>query len=258
MIIKILLFIRHPFLSIGKVKVHLNSVVTRILWQITIPFAFNSEESVHVDLGSGNFPRNPFGASKIIGTDFHSDFNSLDGVEFLKVDLTRALPFPDSSISSMSAYDVLEHIPRWERIGDKFDFPFISLMNEIYRCLKPGGLFLAVTPAFPSQVSFQDPTHVNFISVNTVGYFTGPSPFAKVLGYGFTGQFHLECQSWIIGPPTIDGLKSENLGLDNKIKILKFILSPKNIGKLFKIFKINLVEEKSHLLWVLSKPHESD
>lgn len=213
---------------------------------------------MHVDLGSGNVPRNPFGAKKIIGTDFHEGFKSPEGIEFVKIDLSRNLPFPSSSISSMSAYDVLEHIPRWERSGDEIYFPFINLMNEIHRCLKPGGIFLAITPAFPSQVSFQDPTHVNFISVNTIGYFTGPSPTARVLGYGFTGRFKLKCQSWIIGPHVMDGLTPNNSDLQSTRQILKFMMTFKNVSKLLRIFKINLVEKKSHLLWVLVKPLESE
>ncbi len=157
-------------------------------WQESIPFFHTEFGSIHVDLGAGNSPRNPFKASTLVATDFHSDFTNSSGVRFLQVDLTSQLPFDDQEISSFSAYDLLEHIPRWERTREgEIQFPFISLMNEIARCLKAGGVFVAVTPAYPSEAVFQDPTHVNFVSRETLSYFLGKEPWAQQLGYRFQG-----------------------------------------------------------------------
>lgn len=255
MIFRILSTIRHPLVHAGNFFSWVRAGIPKILWQICVPISFSGMESVHVDLGSGNTPRNPFGASRVIGTDFHANFVSPEGVEFVKVDLTRRLPFEDSSLDSISAFDVLEHIPRWERIEGEIVFPFVLLMGEIHRCLKPGGIFLGVTPAFPSATSFQDPTHVNFISVITVQYFTGSSPLAGELGYGFKESFNLKCQAWVHGSHSHDGLPRqfdlENQRLRYKAK---FIFDLSNIRKLLNLLRSSALSKPTHLLWVLEKP----
>jgi SAM-dependent methyltransferase len=99
------------------------------------------------------------------------------------------IPFEDSFFDSVSAYDFLEHIPRTAINGNQTRFPFISVMNEIWRVLKNGGRFYASTPAYPHPAAFQDPTHVNIITRQTHSYFTGARPMGRM--YGFKGDF--EC-----------------------------------------------------------------
>ena len=55
-------------------------------------------------------------------------------------------------------------------------------MNEIYRVLKNRGKFYAFTPYYPKAQVFQDPTHVNFITVDTHEYFV-----EKTVLEGFMG-----------------------------------------------------------------------
>jgi hypothetical protein len=62
-------------------------------------------------------------------------------------------------------------------------------MNEVWRVLKPNGIFKAHTPAFPKQESFVDPTHVNFITDQTVNYFCGGEYTNLSKSYGFDGMF---------------------------------------------------------------------
>ena len=99
------------------------------------------------------------------------------------------IPFVDSYFNSVSAFDVIEHIPRQSVDHERKIIvnPFVELMNEIHRVLQPNGLFYASTPAFPSPEAFQDPTHVNIIIEGTHQYFCGENAAAK--RYGFTGQF---------------------------------------------------------------------
>ena len=154
-----------------------------------------------VDLGCGSAPRNPFQADRAIGIDGHySGENILNcWVGF------EPIPLDDSSAEYVTAYDFLQHIPRFA-IRDKPFNPFIDTMGEIWRILKPGGVFLARTPAYPSAAAFQDPTHVNVITDQTVSYFASrPCPdgsfvdeWGPPLGkrYGFKGEFTLVKQWW--------------------------------------------------------------
>lgn len=231
-------------------KTQVLSGIRKILWNVDLPYQHRTESSIHVDLGAGNAPRNPFGATSLIATDMHRSFAHLDGVQFVVADLTRSLPFASNSISSFSAYDVLEHIPRWERVDGQICFPFIELMNEIHRCLVPGGIFLAVTPAFPNTEAFQDPTHVNIISKGTIRYFCAPEPWATLTGYGFVGAFQVITQTWLrgVGPFSIGSLTfnlREQASAERYRSILKL---------LHRIFNASRNRNPSHLLWVLSKP----
>lgn len=152
----------------------------------------------HLDLGCGLNPKNPYKMDLIYGCDIRP-INSLDtplNFEYSQSNLaTDPIPFGDNYFDSVSAYDFLEHIPRQIAIpsGEVIN-PFVILMNEIYRVLKPGGLFLASTPAYPSIAAFTDPTHVNFITDQTHKYFTGDQPAARI--YGFDGMFYVRNVRW--------------------------------------------------------------
>lgn len=104
------------------------------------------------------------------------------------------IPFDDSFFDSISAFDFIEHIPRF-LYAPGLRFPFVELMNEIQRCLKKGGRFVSFTPCYPSLVAFQDPTHVNIITQATFpNYFCEPALWAKM--YGLKGKFELEKRNW--------------------------------------------------------------
>jgi SAM-dependent methyltransferase len=142
--------------------------------------------SKHLDLGCGTIPRNPYNCDYVFGVDIREDI----GLNIKKCNLSAEnLPFDDCSFDAISAYDLLEHIPRVaiDFRDAKTTFPFINLMNEIHRVLRVGGSFYASTPAFPSHAVFVDPTHVNFITKETHRYFIGENPTAKM--YGFNGKF---------------------------------------------------------------------
>lgn len=140
-------------------------------------------------MGCGPRPKNPYQAAELHGLDIFAGIAEL-GPHFKQGDLILdPLPYASNSFDSVSAFDVLEHIPR---VAVNFStrqtvFPFIRLMSEIHRVLKPQGLFYALTPCFPAEEAFLDPTHVNIITRNSHLYFCGPEPYAKL--YGFEGQF---------------------------------------------------------------------
>jgi SAM-dependent methyltransferase len=157
-------------------------------------------QAASLDLGCGTSPRNPFGAGRARGLDIAASSDS--GVE--ACDLFRqAIPFGDREFDYVTAFDFLEHVPRVACTEERTRFPFIELMDEISRVLKEGGLFFSRTPAYPAKEAFQDPTHVNIITDQTIPYYfclnngTGEGPWAR--RYGFQGEFVLLAQERIGG-----------------------------------------------------------
>jgi SAM-dependent methyltransferase len=220
-----------------------------INYQINLPEGISGSNSIHLDLGCGAKPRNPFSAKTLHGTDFSIFGERVEkGVRFVSADLTKTLPFDSESFSSISAYDVLEHIPRWERLADgSIVFPFVNLMQEIYRILRPGGIFYAVTPGYPSNAAFQDPTHINFITLETLSYFAGDSTHADSLGYGFSGRFEVLHNSWLRGAGPYATKRIEvignirNIGIDDLLRLSR------------RFFKLLRNRHPEHILWVLRK-----
>lgn len=143
----------------------------------------------HLDLGCGTKPRNPYNAKNVYGVDIRP--GTCDSqFTIVSADLVQEpIPFKDNYFDSISAYDFLEHIPRVTIINGKTKFPFIELMNEIWRVLKHDGKFYASTPAYPHPAAFQDPTHVNIITRETHQYFVGKDPTSRM--YGFNGGFSI-------------------------------------------------------------------
>ena len=142
----------------------------------------------HLDLGCGSTPRNPYKAQQLFGVDIRADLSGAAGAETRAADLFRQpIPFDDDAFDSVSAYDFLEHVPRTAITADATRFPFIELMNEVWRVLKHDGRFYASTPAYPHAAAFQDPTHVNILTRQTHIYFTRPQLLGRM--YGFTGDF---------------------------------------------------------------------
>lgn len=149
----------------------------------------------HLDLGCGKFPRNPYGRAEVSGVDVRP--LDVTTFEYHVADLAVApIPWPDASFASVSAYDFLEHVPRVLATADGRGtyFPFVRLMDEIWRVLIPGGKLYALTPAYPHAEAFTDPTHVNIITDRSHEYFCGDSPMARM--YGFRGHYRALRIEW--------------------------------------------------------------
>jgi SAM-dependent methyltransferase len=148
-------------------------------------------EDRHLDLGCGDKPRNPYQRAMLYGVDIAPPRNRPD-LTVCSANLSISpIPFAENHFKSVSAYDFFEHIPRIfpsvEAPGTRF--PFIELMNEVWRVLQPNGLLYAMTPAYPHATAFQDPTHVNVLSDRSHLYFTEPTLLGRM--YGFTGRFQI-------------------------------------------------------------------
>jgi SAM-dependent methyltransferase len=150
--------------------------------------------SISLDLGCGPVPNNPFQASMVYGIDIREDLSNCNRIK--RADLSKEpIPFEDNHFDYLTAYDFLEHVPRIIDKNGSSRLAFVELMNEIHRVLKPRGLFLSQTPAFPAKAAFQDPTHVNIITEDTFPlYFSSPNTGASI--YGFKGNFELLDQKW--------------------------------------------------------------
>lgn len=144
-----------------------------------------------LDLGCGTVPRNVFGADEVFGVDVRDGL----GPNIRAADLAiEPIPFDDDTFDYVTAHDFLEHIPRVAYVPNRRNC-FVEVMNEVYRVLKSGGLFLSMTPAYPHAPAFRDPTHVNIITDETFPlYFDWKHRWASM--YGFRGAFHVAKQEW--------------------------------------------------------------
>jgi SAM-dependent methyltransferase len=147
-------------------------------------------KTISLDLGCGKNTRNHYKSDFLMGLDMFP-------IADLQADLVwEPIPCPDNSYDYITAFDFIEHIPRVVYVDKEAKYPFIDLMNEIWRVLKPGGLFYSSTPAFPHPAAFQDPTHVNIITPDTWGeYFDDKKRWASV--YGFKGAFHIQSMGYL-------------------------------------------------------------
>jgi SAM-dependent methyltransferase len=146
-------------------------------------------DSSSLDLGCGDKPRNPFKAALIYGIDIRDSANP----NIARSDLAQeGIPHRDASMNYITAFDFIEHVPRVIYLP-QIRYSFIELMNEVYRVLTPGGLFLAQTPVYPFSASFTDPTHINPVTSETFSqYFDDQRQWGKM--YGFKGAFKVESQ----------------------------------------------------------------
>ncbi len=157
--------------------------------------------TISLDLGCGTNPKNTFNADQLMGIDIREDLDK----SIYKADLAiEPIPFPANFFDFVTAHDFIEHIPRVIYNPTRRNC-FIELMNEVYRVLKTGGLFLSHTPAFPRSEAFRDPTHVNIIAEDTFNlYFDNENRWATA--YGFNGYFEIIQQEWN-GPHLLTVLK---------------------------------------------------
>jgi SAM-dependent methyltransferase len=171
-----------------KKKYYLNPARLEPLYsQMSLPGSTSS-----LDLGCGIRPRNPFQAESVFGADVRGDKHG----DVIYADIaTGQLPFSSESFDYVTAYDLLEHIQRNLVVDGKTTFPFVVLVNEIYRVLKPGGVFFSIQPCFPSKQALQDPTHINIMSEDTMyKYFCEPV-WGRI--YGYTGTFEMLQEGWV-------------------------------------------------------------
>lgn len=124
-----------------------------------------------LDLGCGSHPANPFGAETVCGIDIRDDVEN----NVLKADLTfDPIPCETSSLDFVTAHDFIEHVPRVIALGSGSRFPFVELMSEIYRVLKPGGFFFPALLLIPTMKYFRiQPTSILLRAIHFLIIFVG-------------------------------------------------------------------------------------
>lgn len=130
-----------------------------------------------VDLGCGQTTL-PEG---FIGVDKFSK-----GDRVMQADLFVApWPFADESVDMFTSSHFVEHVPDW-----KLHF------EEIYRCLKPGGLYRFVGPYAKSDRFLQDPSHKQPLTEARLAYFS--REWLKVNGLEHSGDYPHVNFSWSV------------------------------------------------------------
>lgn len=139
-------------------------------------------EPVVVDLGCG------FRKQGNLGIDIQSEGTQADLICRLGFE---PLPLDNCCVDQVFCRDFLEHLPKGVYVERRRQmvFPIIDLINEIWRVLKPGGIFISKTPCHPTDEVHQDPTHLSVWTLKSMGYFCGQFKVAKL--YGVKARFEL-------------------------------------------------------------------
>lgn len=99
-------------------------------------------------------------------------------------DVTRPLPFRDSSVDEVRSSHLVEHVD-----------DLMSLMGEIWRVCKPGALvYLRFPHASTAFVIWKDPTHRRGVFLGTFEYFDPTTFDGHVFGYYHPAKFRIERQ----------------------------------------------------------------
>jgi GT2 family glycosyltransferase len=91
----------------------------------------------------------------------------------LLLNITDGLPYPDNSVDQVCAFDFIEHLERKD---------VLKLMDEVYRVLKPDGIFYHITPSDDARGAWQDPTHRSAWNINTWRFYFVEPEYRKLYG----------------------------------------------------------------------------
>lgn len=118
-----------------------------------------NNDKIIIELGCG-----PYKKEGAIGIDTLK----LEGVDIV-ADLEKGLGFlPDKIVDEISSRHLFEHLDNFE-----------SLMKDIHRILKPGGIHKVIVPHFSNPHYYSDYTHKRFFGIYSFDYFATEETMLK-------------------------------------------------------------------------------
>ena len=116
----------------------------------------------------------------------------------VQADLSLVWPWEDSSVDSIRAHDLIEHLK------DQ-----VHTMNEAWRILKPGGTLEIVVPTTDGRAAFQDPGHISFWNRHSFWYYEAGNPYRERFckGNGVKAAFK------VLGEQDISSVDGPKLGI---------------------------------------------
>lgn len=128
----------------------------------------------------------------------------IDSVQTEAADIVHDLmtfpwPFENNSIYEFECSHFVEHIPIQLKDGS---FGMNAFMDEVWRCLMPGGTIHIVCPYYTSMRAWQDPTHTRAITDITFSYYNKKSVEAMKMDHyaGMKCNFEQLSRKYFITP----------------------------------------------------------
>ena len=107
----------------------------------------------------------------LVTLDFNADHKP-DVVHDLSV---MPYPFVDNAFDEVHAYEVMEHL------GKQGDWQFFfAQWSELWRILKPGGIFFGTSPHWSSPWCWMDPGHTRAMGPEMLGFLNQPQYVQQV------------------------------------------------------------------------------
>jgi len=135
---------------------------------------------INLHLGAG---------TKILSNYINHDIAPLDGIDVVHDLNIYPWPWADNSIDSILAIDLIEHLDN-----------FLSVMAEIHRILKPGGILTLKVPYWNSVYAHADPTHKRGFHEFTFHFFDPDSHWCKQRPYYTNTRFKIIEEHFVILP----------------------------------------------------------
>lgn len=128
-------------------------------------------DPIKLDLGPG---------SNKISSDFIGiDIDKYEGVDIVMDLRYGRLPYNDETVEHVRASHFVEHLTFDENI---------HLFNEVWRVLRPGGIFEVIVPHGMSYAGMVDLSHKTFWTEDTFGYFTPENKYFYAWFYERNGE----------------------------------------------------------------------